>query len=823
MYLTIPESISRQVTQRSGHIAIRTGERSLTYAELGRAIASAAHHRVFTNGDKDTPVSVIAPLGSAGLVLHLAALAAGRICAPMESTRPIDSLLSTVRTVGGPVLCLDPTVAVALTAAGIECTPIEELALDVLLDQPQRDLPIVNTDPDSAALLCFTSGTTGSPKGVLIAHSRLLESVEFRGSVADDIIAITAPTSFFTSMVQSLMAISVGATGVHLDLATTSPTRLRAVATDLGLTYFNGTTTHVRELARAASAEPIFSVRAVNLGGEPTTRADLELAQRAFPNARICKYYGGVEAGRITHISFRPDDPLPPPGPIPAGRPDPTGVLELFGPDDRPVRQGERGRIAVRRRIPFLGYWKDPDRTAALALTDSEGLTWILSGDFGHVDEDGVLFVEGRIDDLIKIRGRFVNPAAVDTILLADTRVRSAITIAIPPEAPDRLRSFVVPEDPEVSGSDLRRVVAQTLALHELPRDIVMVDKLPTTDRGKVDRPALLKLEIPPTFRSGLSIQTGRTSAERQVLEIMCEILDFDLSFDDNFFDAGGDSLAAVEFLHALTEDFGLELTPAQFVADPTAAGVTRLLNDRSQSVSPEGLLTLHDGDHPTTAFWFLGNDRGFGPARLAQRTAPIRSSFVRVVGHNGEPPLPSITAIGVHNADIIELNRTEHTVLIGFSAGTRLALETASTLFERGIPTDLVILIDPPTKEKEQLRWGVPSPLRHPRGFVGALLQRRRVMRNPFDTEDPGIALWRVLRRHKLLAARHTLRPYQGSSVVILTKQFEEVGGPWSVTDALTGPVTEMVIPGTHASVLLDVEPLANAITELLRDRGLL
>jgi len=95
--------------------------------------------------------------------------------------------------------------------------------------------------------------------------------------------------------------------------------------------------------------------------------------------------------------------------------------------------------------------------------------------------------------------------------------------------------------------------------------------------------------------------------------------------------------------------------------------------------------------------------------------------------------------------------------------------------------------------------------------------------MRNPFDTEDPGIALWRVLRRHKLLAARHTLRPYQGSSVVILTKQFEEVGGPWSVTDALTGPVTEMVIPGTHASVLLDVEPLANAITELLRDRGLL
>jgi acyl-coenzyme A synthetase/AMP-(fatty) acid ligase len=824
MRRTIPEAISQQVARRSDHIALRTGERSLTYAELGHVIAAAAHHHSFAQTPTaNAPVTVIAPLGSEGLVLHLAVLAAGRICAPFETSRPIDSLLSTVRTVGGPVLCLDSELTMTLTAAGVECIPTEDLVLDALLNQPRRDLPSVNTDPDSAALLCFTSGSTGSPKGVLIPHSRLLESAEFSGSVEDDIIAITSPPSFFSSTMFTLMALSVGATGVHLDLATTKPARLRAAVLDLGLTYFPGTTTHVRELARSSFDDPITSIRAIDLGGEPTTRADIELARRVFPNARIRNTYGSAEAGRITHIDIGPDDALPPPGPIPAGRPDPAGVLEVFGPDNHPVVAGETGRIAVRRRIPFLGYWNDPERTAAVGLTDSEGLTWILSGDFGHVNNDGVLIVEGRVDDLVKIRGRFVNPTAVDTILLADPRVRSAITIAVPPDAPDRLRSFVVSEDCEVSSSDLRRLVAQTLALHELPRDIVFVNKLPTTDRGKIDRSALLTIEIPPSLRSGDSIRSGRSTTERQVLKVMCEILDFDLSATDDFLDAGGDSLTAVEFLHVLTEDFGLELTPAQFVADPTAAGVTRLLEARSRSVSPEGLLTLHDGDHPTTAFWLLGNDKGFGPARLAQRTAPIRSAFVRVVGHDGGPPLPSITAIGVHNADVIHRNRTEHTVLIGYSAGARLALETASTLADRGVPPDLVFLIDPPTKETEQRDRELPSLLRHPRQFIGALLQRRRIKRRPFDAEDPDIVLWRVLHRHRLLANRHTLRPYQGPTVLILTEQFEEVGGPSTVSEALTGTVTKIVVPGNHNSVLLDVEPLANAITEVLRDRGLL
>lgn len=822
--LTIPEAISRQVARRGNHIALRTGERSLTYAELGRAIAAAAHHRSLARTPtSEAPVTIIAPLGSEGLVLHLAALAAGRICAPLETSRPIDSLLSTVRTVGGPVLCLDPELTIALTAAGVECTPTEDLVLDALLDQPQRDLPSVSTDSDSAALLCFTSGSTGSPKGVLIAHSRLLESAEFSGSVENDIIAITSPPSFFSSTMFSLMALSVGATGVHLDLATTKPTRLRAVAVDLGLTYFPGTTTHVRELAQASTEDPITSLRAIDLGGEPTTRADIELARRAFPNARVRNTYGCAEAGRITHIDIGPDDALPPAGPIPAGQPDPTGVLGLFGPDNRPVLTGETGRIAVRRRIPFLGYWKDPERTAAVGLTDSEGLTWILSGDFGHVNADGVLFVEGRVDDILKIRGRFVNPTAVDAILLTDPRVRSAVTIAIPPDAPDRLRSFVVREDSEVSAADLRRLVAQTLALHELPRDIVFVDRLPTTNRGKVDRQALLNIEIPQTLRSGLSIRTGRTSVERQILRMMCDILDLDLSVDDNFFDAGGDSLTAVEFLQAVADDFGLELTPAQFVADPTAAGVTRVLNEGVSSISPPGLLTLHESDHPTSIFWMLGDHDDFGPARLAHRTTPVRSSSLRIVGSQpSERVLPSITAIGTHNANVIERNRTERTVLAGFSAGTVIAFETARILNDRGAPPDFVILVDPPTRENTESMIRLPNPAKHPFTFTRMIKRRFVDYRRPFSGDRPVDIDNRLVMRHSMLISRHIVRDHHAPTAIIVTEHFDAAGGTPFFEGVIAPPISRMVITGNHWTALRDPEPLAAAINELLFGKGL-
>lgn len=824
---TIPDVFAASVARFADHTALRDGDRAITYRELGSAVAAAAAHPVLAPrpAEDEPPVAVLAPLGIDGLVVQLAVLCSGRICAPLEVSLPVPRLVAMIGSIGGVVICLDDEVTTALTAAGVACVDTADLRLDVLCSAPPVDLVAPDGDGDTAALVCFTSGSTGDPKGVVLPHSQLVEAARFTGSDENDVVAITSPPSFFASMLQTLTALGVGATGIHLDLATQSGARLHDIARDVGLTHVTGTTTHIRELARASVDEPLVGLRAVDLGGEPTTADDIDLFRRAFPRCRVRNIFGSSETGRITTLDIGPDDDPLPPGPIPAGRTDGARVLELFDDDDRPVPPGRTGRIAVLRPEPFLGYWRDPALTASRVVLDDDGREWILSGDRGRLDEDGLLHVVGRIDDLVRIRGRFVHPGDIDAILERDPRVDRAVTVAVPPDAPVRLHTIVVPADPSVTPADLREALSGSLPLFALPRHIVLVDRLPVTSRGKPDRAALADIPVTTGPSPGSAPAEARTISEVVLLGLFRDILRSDVSVHDDFFAAGGDSLAAIELLTILADEFGARVSPARLVAHPTPAALAELL-DRGpdDGTSIPDLVRLHDGDHPTSTFWILGTVEGFGPARLAHHNAPIGSWFVRAVGSGtDERPLPTLAAIGAHNATVIERARTERTVLIGYSAGTLLALETAVAMARRGTRPDLLVLVDPPTRESAEIMFRRPSPFRRPVAAARALVSQHLVLHRPFDSEDPAVVAKRLQRRHGLLWTRHAPTPYDGPTVVILTQEFAGFGGTALVEAGLTRPPERIVIPGTHVEALLDPEPLATALDRLLRQHDLL
>jgi acyl-coenzyme A synthetase/AMP-(fatty) acid ligase/thioesterase domain-containing protein/acyl carrier protein len=788
---------------------------------------------------EQAPVIVIAPLGIEGTVLQLSVLFSGRVCAPLETTLGTESLATTIRFIGGPVICLDPTITSALSAAGVTCVDTTSLTLDALLDAPATQLVAPNgdpiLDPDRAALLCFTSGSTGTPKGVLVPHSMLIDLQRHGATTEDDVVAITSPPSFFASMLHTVLALAVGGTGTYLDLTTNTPAQLHDIAIEHGLNHFTGTTTHVRELARASLTEPVASLWGIDLGGEPTTRADLELFRQAFPNARIRNIYGSAETGRIATSDYPPAGELPPPGPIPAGHAGTRRTLELFDDDNQPVAVGQPGRIALHRPQPFLGYWRNPDLTATRVLTTNNDRIWTLTGDIGRFDENGALIVLGRTDDQIKIRGRFVNPREIDTLLLADPRIRSAITIAVPSEAPTHLRTIVVPTDPDEPNSTqpaLRHLLAQTLPLHALPRHIIFVDHIPVTTRGKPDMTALATITPPSKARDNEvppedSSTTHGTVLEDSLIHSICELLELRVNRTDDIFAMGADSLLAVELIETIVEEFGIRISPAQLVANPTAAKLSELLRNGTADDTHPGLTTLFDSDNPATAFWVLGADESFGPARLAQRTAPIRSFCTKVIG--ATPPerlLPSITAIGEANADSIEPVRSVNTVIIGYSVGTVLALETACALARRGTPPDLLILIDPPTVEnvrKFSQAHALPSPLRHPKWFLHLLRKRNTELHHPFDTSDPIERVVRVVNRHTRLLLDHTMTPFAGPTTLIQSQEFFDSGGTPVVLAGLVSPPPALHIGGTHHEVLVEPAELTTVILTLLKQHGLL
>jgi acyl-coenzyme A synthetase/AMP-(fatty) acid ligase/thioesterase domain-containing protein/acyl carrier protein len=865
---SIPSAVAAQISRRSGHVALRQGQRTLTYQQLGHAVGAGMARLTelgITSATIDTvagtrvtadittaspPIIVIAPLGIEGTVLQLAVLFSGRVCAPLETTLGGESLARIIDFIGGPVICLDPTTISLLSAVGLHCEDTTSLRLDALLNAPPTVLTVPNAadepDPstasatatataDNAALLCFTSGSTGTPKGVLVSHLMLIEAARFAGTSDADVVAITSPPSFFASMLQTMLALAVGGTGTYLDLTANTPAQLHDIAIDHGLNHFTGTTTHVRELARASLDEPISSLWGIDLGGEPITRVDVELFRRTFPAARIRNIYGSAETSRVTSLDVAPDDVLPPPGPLAAGRPSTGRIVAVFDDQDRPVATNEPGRIALQRPEQFLGYWRNPELTATRLLTTADGRSWILTGDIGRLDQQGILTVLGRSDDQVKIRGRFVNPREIDTLLLADPRIRSAITIAFPPEAPTHLRTIVVPTDPEeptTTQPALRHMLAQTLPLHALPRHIIFVDHIPVTTRGKPDMTALATID-PPSKAGDDEAPSEDASAIRgtvldtSLLHSIRELLELRVDRTDDIFAMGADSLLAVELIETIVEEFGIRISPAQLVANPTAAKLSELLRNGIADDTHPGLTTLFDSDNPTTAFWVLGADESFGPARLAQLTAPIRSFCTKVIG--ATPPerlLPSITAIGEANADAIEPVRSANTVIVGYSVGTVIALETACALARRGTPPDLLVLIDPPTAENLGIfsrAHTLPSPLRHPKWFLHLWRKRNRELHHPFDTSDPLELVTRIVNRHTRLLLDHTMTPYAGPTTLIQSQEFVDAGGTPVVLAGLVSPPPALLIGGTHGEVLVEPAGLTTVILTLLEQHGLL
>lgn len=160
--------------------------------------------------------------------------------------------------------------------------------------------------------------------------------------------------------------------------------------------------------------------------------------------------------------------------------------------------------------------------------------------------------------------------------------------------------------------------------------------------------------------------------------------------------------------------------------------------------------------------------------------------------------------------------------MILGFCIGSLLALETACVLADRGTPVDLVILVDPPTRDLATKKIRFPNVVRHPVRFMRTAAERGVALHRPFANPDPVITRCRVLRRHAVLIDRHPPRHPGGPIVIIQSEEYAARKDPEFVESAFSRNIPRLVIPGTHRRILMDPERLSIAITHVLRDSGL-
>jgi len=503
----MPESVADwlgQVAGRAPHrVAIRAGARDWTYAALAgetNRLASALAARGVGRG---SCVALLDLNGPATIALLFACARLGALFMPLnwrlalpEQQQMLADCPPDLLFVGdaflpqGAQLAAGQPGATAVALAGTP--PPGWLGYGDLLARAVGVPPIDPAlDAATPLLICYTSGSTATPKGVLLSQQALAanadHSVQLHALTAQDVVLTTLPLFHVGGLNnQTTPALRCGATVVlhpkfDADAAFDAIERERVTLTVLVPAQLTVMMAH----PRWAQAD-LASLRMITTGSTVVPQHVIRAVhERGIPLVQI---YGSTETSPIA-ACLRPEDARRKAGS--AGRAAAGCQLRIVDEGDRDVAPGDTGEILVRGPNVMLGYWRRPEASAR-ALAGG----WFHSGDIGHLDPDGCLWVDGRKTDMIISGGENIAPAEIENLLLESGRVAEASVVGVPdPRWGERVVAVVAASQPgALSADDVLALLDGRLARYKQPKQVLLVPELPKTALGKVRKEAVRQL-----------------------------------------------------------------------------------------------------------------------------------------------------------------------------------------------------------------------------------------------------------------------------------------------------------------------------------------
>jgi acetyl-CoA synthetase len=447
-------------------------------------------------------VGILLPQVPEAAIAHLAAYKLGAIAVPLFQLFGEDALAFRLGDCGAAAVVTD-AVGVEKIGAIRGALPalrvvLDDRALDAGMVRASPDFVPVDTAADDPALIIYTSGTTGSPKGALHAHRVLrghlpgVEMPQERFPQPGDLFWTPADWAWIGGLLDVLLpSLFHGVPVLAHRMPKFDPEAAFALMARHGVRNAFLPPTALKMLRQVPDPQRFgHRLRSIGSGGETLGEELLDWGRAAF-GFTINEFYGQTECNLVVANCAG----LMPVRPGSMGRPVPGHEVAILDAAGQPLGPGEAGAIAIRAPDPamFLGYWNNPDATAAKFCGD-----WLLTGDQGVADADGYLRFVGRDDDVITSAGYRIGPGEVEDCLLRHPAVAMAAVIGLPdPLRTERVTAVVVPRE-GVAGdaalaSELQDFVRRRLAGHLYPREVRFVDALPMTATGKVMRGALRK------------------------------------------------------------------------------------------------------------------------------------------------------------------------------------------------------------------------------------------------------------------------------------------------------------------------------------------
>lgn len=695
------DRLAMRAARHPDRLAVVASDRSMSYQELHFRAQSLAQQLITAGVTPGQPVPVIIAKGWAQIVAVFGVLQAGAVYVPIDPDWPairIDQVLHDV----------DARLAVTFPLAGHELrlpAHVRSVAVEAECDDSRVPAVSVPRESTDLAYIIFTSGSTGTPKGVMISHGAALTTILDINSrfavVEDDVVLGLSALHFDLSVYDIFGTIDAGATlvlpGPDDGLSPQSWLELVRIH---GVTLWNSVPALMQLFVDAASVHRAYvpSLRLAMLSGDwIPVQLPARITQVA-PNAEVVSLGGATEAS-IWSIFHRVGDVPDGATSIPYGRALGDQSWHVVLDDGSPAPEWVPGHLYIGGAGLATGYWNDEEKTnRAFVRHATSGERLYRTGDIGRLLPDGSIEFLGRHDDQVKINGNRVELGEIEHALESHPAVRLATAVVTIADGAGRVEAFVVTEDEAVVDPErLSAFLRARLPGHMVPSTIRFLSQLPLTANGKVDRRALSE-GVEPVRRSHLPARLPRTPLEVSVATIWEEVLDMRPIFiDDDFFELGGQSFAAVLVMTRVSQLTGKSLAVSALLEGRTIASLVAQLETQAEW-SPVVQLREVDGTVPV----FLVHPAGgniLAYRHLSERLG--RSVYgIQAVGSDGAAePLADVREMAaLYVRAMRKIHYDGPFALGGWSSGGVIALEMARQLEESGAKVDSLLIIDCPS-----------------------------------------------------------------------------------------------------------------------------